>query len=377
MTSRAKRFFVGLTAVILAATFFSIYYAQRPAYNWDMIAYMAVALIDSGVPEAEVHQKTYAALSDVPEAARKPLIEDGAYRVNVAKDPAKFLSELPFYSVKPLYPALMSVLYRAGVGLATASIVVSAAAYAGLCILFFVWFSRWAAVAVTAPLVVCIALTPFLTQIARVSTPDMLSTFLVLLGTYVVFEKERSGWGAAILILAITARPDCIIYLWWIFCYLLLIRRVSLLGFAAACAAAGLFYLGQTWFSGNYGWKILMYYTFVDYNMDFRNFTPLALKDYLLIYIRGIDRLIFFSTEYFAIFAVMAWATLCLKFRGRIGQDQYLHLVGIAAACAVTRVMVLPYDYARALLPCYLMILIGFVQACCSTYRRALSPVAP
>jgi len=128
MMTLHRRFVVGLITVVAAMTFFAIYYAQRPAYNWDMIAYIAVALMDIGVPAATVHQKTYDALMDVPEKARKPLLESGEYRINVAKDPLKFRAQLPFYSVKPLYPALMSILYRAGIGLVTASIIVPVAA---------------------------------------------------------------------------------------------------------------------------------------------------------------------------------------------------------------------------------------------------------
>ncbi len=50
---------------------------------------------------------------------------------------------------------------------------------------------------------------PVLTNLARLSTPDTLSTLLILLGTYVILEKERVAIGAGFLILAITARPRC------------------------------------------------------------------------------------------------------------------------------------------------------------------------
>ena len=51
----------------------------------------------------------------------------------VANDLKIFADQLPFYTVKPVYPALMSLLYRVGVNPVTASIAISATAYAAIC----------------------------------------------------------------------------------------------------------------------------------------------------------------------------------------------------------------------------------------------------
>jgi len=151
---------------------------------------------------------------------------------------------------------------------------------------------------------------------------------------------------------------------------LILTQRISIAKFVAVSGAAALVYFGQAWASGNYGWQVLMYYPFVDWNMDFQHFKPLGLKDYLWIYVRGFDRLVFMSTEYFGIFAAIGWSAIFLTIRRWSYDDKYLHLVLIATVCAATRVMVLAYDFARALLPCYLMLLIAFVHACCSLYHE-------
>ena len=54
-----RQFLAGLLAIICISVFCGVYSEQRPAYNWDMLAYIAVALVDAGVPLSEVHDITY------------------------------------------------------------------------------------------------------------------------------------------------------------------------------------------------------------------------------------------------------------------------------------------------------------------------------
>jgi hypothetical protein len=39
--------------------FFAFYFAERPSYDWDMLAYIAVALHIEGTPAARIHDETY------------------------------------------------------------------------------------------------------------------------------------------------------------------------------------------------------------------------------------------------------------------------------------------------------------------------------
>jgi hypothetical protein len=107
-----------------------------------MVAYVAVALIDAGEPAETVHCKTY----DIVAASLPPdrfaeLTQSSAYREAVAADAARFAAQLPFYEVKPVYPAMMSLLYRAGMNLVTASVVISAGSHAGICLLLYLWIA--------------------------------------------------------------------------------------------------------------------------------------------------------------------------------------------------------------------------------------------
>jgi hypothetical protein len=167
---------IGLLLAILLSHIYATYFAQRPIYNWDMVAYVAVALIDAGEPAETVHRKTY----DIVAASLPPdrfaeLTQSNARRVAVAADAARFAAQLPFYTVKPVYPAVMSLLYRAGMYPVTASVAVSAAGYAGICLLLYVWTARWLRPLVAVPVAALLSLCPYLTPIAQLSTPDALS----------------------------------------------------------------------------------------------------------------------------------------------------------------------------------------------------------
>lgn len=68
---------------------------------------------------------------------------------------------------------------------------------------------------------------------------------------------------------------------------------------------------------------------------------------------------------FFGEFAALAVATIVLKLRSA-ARDRYFDLIPLAAVCGATRFAVLPTDFNRALLPCYLMVLIAFVETCCT-----------
>jgi hypothetical protein len=134
-----------LIAVVCVSCFLGVYWAKRPAYNWDMLGYIAVALVDAGTPPSKIRDMTYASIDSVPKQARDVLIEDRGYNSHVAHDAERFIDELPFYSAKPLYPWLIAQL-------PTATVIVSAVSYALITILLFLWFSDFAPGAFAAPL---------------------------------------------------------------------------------------------------------------------------------------------------------------------------------------------------------------------------------
>lgn len=354
-----------LIVVVCVSSLLGVYWAKNPAYNWDMLGYIAVALVDAGTPTSKIHDMTYASMNSIPKRARDALIEDGGYRSHVARDAERFMDELPFYSVKPLYPWLISLLYRAGAQLPMATVIVSAISYALIPILLFLWFSNFAPGAFAAPLACCLAVTPFLRHIAVLSTPDSTSVLIVLAALYLSLEKERHGAAAATLIFSILARPEDVIYAGSFFCYLAVTRKLSLWPFAASCLAALVLFFTLIRMSGYYGYKELIYSTFVNYDIDVKHFvSPFGLKDYALIYVDGLSNLFLHSN--FGIFASLALGAVGITAVRRSWSDKYFHIVVLAGICAAARYAILPADYSRALLVPYMMVLIAFVAVCCS-----------
>ena len=128
---------------IFYLAFFGFYLAERPNYNWDMLAYMAVALRMEGASTVRAHDETYDIIrSSVPRAWVDDLtgnfdpdavavglgttrMSDRNLRRDWAAHSDSFATQLPFYSVKPLYPALMALGNSLGLPLIQSGLIVS------------------------------------------------------------------------------------------------------------------------------------------------------------------------------------------------------------------------------------------------------------
>ncbi len=363
----------GLIVAGLIILFYAVYYSQRPMYNWDMIAYVAVALEDAGEPAEDVHRHTYAIVeSMVPPDRYKDLTDASDYRRMVAGDAARFAEQLPFYAVKPAYPGLISLLYRFGINPVSGSLVVSAASYAGICILLYLWMSRFLVPMVAVPVLALFALLPNLTWIAQASTPDGLSVLALLLAVYLIIAAERPIAGATVLLLAIPVRPENIIYVVILLAYLTVARGLSWRVAAILGASAVAIYEGLTIVSHNYGWRTLFYYTHVDMTVPLVGFhSPLTLVDYAKYYIIELDRMIFLGSEGFTLFLLAAFGAVVFKVRNGLWRDPYLHLAILAVVFMAVRTLAFPGDAHRALLAAYLMGFIAFLEAAAASARRA------
>ena len=50
---------IGLVLAALISGIYATWFAQRPLYNWDMIPYVAIALLDAGQPADTLREKAY------------------------------------------------------------------------------------------------------------------------------------------------------------------------------------------------------------------------------------------------------------------------------------------------------------------------------
>jgi len=381
----ARRFCLALAALISVT--YATALAQRPLYNWDLVPYVAVALIDAGEPSDGVREKTYAIVkqSVPPEAFeflsggseyKKPPYNLGPdYRYTVAHDSKIFADQLPFYTVKPVYPALIALLYKAGVNPVTASIAISAAAYAAICLLLYIWISRWLNATISLLITALISLNPFLTMLAPLSTPDSLSVFALLLGTFFLIETGFLMAGAIIFVLAILIRPENIIYAFIFLLYLAAARKMALINVSLMLGAAVAVYLVDTRLTHNYGRTILFYFNFFDWTvLQNTEKASLTWADYAYIYAKEIAKLFLARNSGFPIFALVGLGAFLLKIRLRPWSDPYFHLVLLAVICMIARTAAFPGEPERALVFPYTLMLLALIQACvCLTKKTEAS----
>lgn len=340
-----------------------------------MVAYVAVALIDSGQRPDTVYQAAYEAIGrSVPPAVVERL-KSGTNERLIAVDRTRFAALLPFFTVKPVYPALISVLHKAGWALVPASILISAVSYGAICFLLYVWISRWVPVKLGIPLAGLLALSPFLTPVAQLSSPDALSTLAILTAMFLAIERRYFSFGMAVLVFSIAVRPENILYCGIFLVYLALFRRMNFARLAAFGAASLGLYVTLTSHAGNYGWRTLFYFAMVDNSIAPASFiSPLTFLGYLQIYARQAERIVVAAREGFDFFVLIGVAALCLKARTRPWNDRYFHLLMLAALFAMARFLALPSDTPRALLPAYLMLTVAFIQACAEMTTRSFRP---
>lgn len=189
---------------VLILLIVSVLLATRPYYNYDMFRYMALALSDDSIPFEDIHRKVYlSARQEMPPedytavTIRRPTLRD---------DPEKFRETLKYFQVKPGYVFVVKVLYKVGVPLTAATYFPSIASYFLLgCLLLFVQRDLPSIMSSLSTLII-MALPPVV-EGARLSTPDMLATLLVMTGL-LLFFSGKTPWAFVPLLLSVTVRPD-------------------------------------------------------------------------------------------------------------------------------------------------------------------------
>jgi hypothetical protein len=105
-------------------------------------------------------------------------------------------------------------------------------------------------------------LTPALVSLGRLGTPDALSTAMLAAGCVCIL-KEKLLPGILLLMISTWARTDNILFVLVMLAWLVWNHRLGRVyaGVLAGVAIGSVEYID--FFSGNYGWKVLMHYSFV------------------------------------------------------------------------------------------------------------------
>jgi len=242
--------------------------AEFPQYGgWDVAAYMAIVRTDHshGAVYDELRRSLPAAYyaelvgkSKSPFLGTHPGDVGDEYRRDMASNPTHFAQQLPLYRVKWLYLLLIWTLWKLGAGLYSATHLISLVTFFGSGLIVWRWLSlhmsEWAAAIVAVTTIS----QPGLVQAARSALPDALSIFLLISGSYFLWERNNYyHLGSMLLLLSVASRPDNLV-----FCLLALAasrKWVACLG-AWAISLSILHFSG---FAASWGWSKTFCHGFV------------------------------------------------------------------------------------------------------------------
>jgi hypothetical protein len=367
--------FAGIITVLLA---------HHPQYDdWDAFAYVAVALRDAGTPLDQVHRETFQVMRAFLPPAYWDLLTghgdvDPEFRQALTANASAFMAQLPFYSVKPIYPMLMAILYETGAGMTASAMAITSAAYFGFGLVVYFWFRCWMQPFIAFAAMALTILNPYLVSVGRAMIPDMLSVLTIFTAVFVVLEHRRfAAVSVALLLFALLIRPENIIYAGVFIIYMGYRRDIRLPWIATLLAGLAAVYLIVARTSGYYGWQTLFEFTFINKSSTFVEVHH-EIAFYANVYLSRIDRILFGRFGELPVFALVAFGALCLKLgRPDYQSDRYLHLVLICIVLAPARMVILPRESVRGLLPVYMLVTVALIQACCEmvqvTAQRAAS----
>jgi len=166
----------------------AIFAFKRPYYNWDMLPYMALALKMDHADSNMVHKMTFSiAKADIP-TVDYGYLTSGEYRKKMADSTADFYSQLPFYVVKPFYIWMVYLFYKLGFSLPLSTVLPSILSYLLIGLILLSWLKKYLSTSFAFPAALLIMYSVFMVSMARLSTPDALSSLLLFSAMYLIIE---------------------------------------------------------------------------------------------------------------------------------------------------------------------------------------------
>jgi hypothetical protein len=301
---------------------------KHPAYNFDMLGYMALVIrMDQTHDINEVHATTYQKAREiVPADEYKKLTETPSFRKKFAADPSEFEKILPIYSVKPLYVGMCWLFYKCGFSLPAATVIPSIIAYLIIALFLFFWLKKYlpAVVAFLSGLLIMFSM--FTVAIAGHSTPDCLSALFLFIGVYFILEKPNLILMFIFFLLSIFTRVDNVITCFFILSFLAFNpkwRMIDKPRYFLMLAILAIAYICAILPVRQFGWSVLYYSQYarhIDFSRDFDQ--AISLSAYLsLVFSKLVTALV--STQFtFFMFLCLLILSNSFYFRGKFTFDQ-------------------------------------------------------
>ena len=352
-SGRSGRLFDIACAGLLALFFLviaslAVIYPER---EWDMVAYVALAIEDDADAAEDLHRASWELVRrNTSQDAFDRLTGGDDYRRAQYDEAANFVSQLPMYRMKVGYVALIRLLSPVTGPVAAMQWINAASALVlGAVLLGALWRAGIAQGGLLlAPFMMVTGLVPMV----RLATPDLAVAALAI-GGFVLLCNRRARWAAVpVLVAGFLVRPDMIVFMFALLLasQLLAWNRLPVL---VSFALAAVLLVPLTTGAGHLGWWPHFWFSTVAVQHNLEGFQP---PFSISVYLTGLGRGLALSIihhNWLAI-GIMLFLAGCLLLRERPVLARHSAAAMLAAVLAVGGKFVLfplPDDriYAAAL----------------------------
>jgi hypothetical protein len=280
-----------------------------------------------------------------------PIIKHSNPRAEASQilDSPEHLRQLePLYAIRPLYLQAIALVAGMGVPYQKAISLVSALSLFLIGIVLLSWTGR----AVYSGLLLA---TPAVVGVARIGTPDALSALFLLTSAWAL-ASNRMFAGIALLLASLWVRTDNVLFVVAVLIWLTWRKELSLPQFAALAGLAGASVLLINHFSGNYGWRVLFRYTFVEGGNVADVRPSVSVSEYLTAFVAGVRKIGGQEVTMFALVGLAAAKWLRTD-------DSLRPLLTCAAIASTARFLLFPAPDNRYFIWGYLIAGVALIRA--------------
>ena len=259
-------------------------------------------------------------------------------------DSADHLAQLePLYAIRPLYVESVSLLSRV-LDLQQGITALSAVSFFFIATMLLVWTRNLL-------LSSLILVSPAVLSLARLGTPDALSTLIVISALYLLFRNKMLP-AVLLLLMSIWVRTDNLLLVLTALVWLAATKRMSVFyaGLLASLALASVAFINH--YAGNYGYLVLFRYSFIAGKYPAEIVGGVTVREYLGAFLRGLETVVPQSAPW-VLLGIMAWRWLPSG-RG---------LLFVAATAATLHFALFPSPEVRYMTWAYIVGAVEFVNA--------------
>ncbi|MBS9720830.1 hypothetical protein JYU29_09035 [Tianweitania sp. BSSL-BM11] len=326
----------------------------HPDYNWDLTAYLAIAMENTITDHDELHRTVWGIMqAGATEDQFRQLTTVNAYNMAQYANPEFFYSQLVFYRVKIAYTMLLRE-FGPIIGYVETTQWINTLSVLVIGAVLMLWMRR-AQILQSALLIIPLMLLGGFLWMAQLAVPDMLGTAVMLVGVYLI-RIGRDWWAVPLLFLGFLIRTDMIIFLF------ALILASALLGgrilpVLTAFVLATLAYAPISHIGAHPGWWTHFYFTNVEIQNDMRGFhPPFSLLAYIEGVLRGVSSSFRFQ-NWLTVFVMLVLAWLVLLRANRVPRQGITVILLTASILGIGgKFVVFPLPESRVYFP-YLVVL--------------------